>query len=112
MLCSLMNCCSSYAKGRKTQCDSNSDRLNNVDIEDIRTRSAEIKKKITEKITEGLLKTHPERSDELFTYLTALGALNKLVRDPSKPRTFAPHTPHTETLREGTIPRPYSVKIL
>lgn len=87
-------------------------RLNNVDIEDIRTRSAEIKKKITEKITEGLLNTHPERSDELFSYLIALGALNKLVRDPSKPRTLAPHRPHTETLREGTIPRPYSVKIL
>lgn len=86
--------------------------LNNVDIEAIRTRSAEIKKKITEKITEGPLKNHPERSDELFTYLTALGALNKLVRDPSKARTVSPHTPHTETLREGTIPRPYSVKIL
>lgn len=83
--------------------------LNNVDIEEIRTRSAEIKEYITEKITEGL---HPERSDELFTILTALGALNKLVRDPSKPRTLAPHRPHTETLREGTIPRPYSVKIL
>jgi len=97
-------------KGEEDAVRSTLQSLNNVDIQDIRIRSAEIKKYITEKIREG--HNSSERSDELFTYLTALGALNKLVRDPSKPRTLAPHRPHTETLREGTIPRPYSVKIL